>query len=118
MTSCRRGSTTRLLFPGRADGFLNLSNFRVLDWKPAVRAAGLEYRSPHALRHSYASWSIAAGVGLFELSRLMGTSVDQLDKTYGHLLPDSLDRARAALDAFDTRGTESERLGTKGAPAP
>lgn len=34
------------------------------------------------------------------LSRLMGTSIEQLDKTYGHLLPDSIDRARAALDAF------------------
>jgi hypothetical protein len=30
----------------------------------------------------------------------MGTSVDQIDKTYGHLLPDSLDRTRSALDAF------------------
>ena len=50
-----------------------------------------------------------------ELSRLMGTSVDQLDKTYGHLLPDSLDRARVALDAFDSR-SDSERLGTEWAP--
>jgi hypothetical protein len=30
----------------------------------------------------------------------MGTSIDQIDKTYGHLLPDSLDRTRSALDAF------------------
>jgi hypothetical protein len=37
---------------------------------------------------------------LFELSRLMGTSVEQIDRTYGHLLPDSLDRERTALDAF------------------
>jgi len=71
----------------------------------------LEYRPPYALRHSYASWSIAAGVGLFELSRLMGTSVDQIDKTYGHLLPDALDRARAALDAFDQNVGDS--LGTE-----
>jgi hypothetical protein len=49
---------------------------------------------------SYASWAIAAGIGLFGLSRLMGTSVEQIDTTYGHLLPDSLDRARAALEAF------------------
>ena len=53
-----------------------------------------------ALRHSFAAWSIAAGIGLFELARLMGTSVEQIDKTYGHLLPDSLERARAALEAF------------------
>jgi hypothetical protein len=30
----------------------------------------------------------------------MGTSVEQIDKTYGHLLPDALDRTRQALDAF------------------
>jgi hypothetical protein len=41
-------------------------------------------------------------VSLFELARFMGTSVDQIDKTYGHLLPDSLDRTRSALNAFIT----------------
>ena len=30
----------------------------------------------------------------------MGTSVDQIDKTYGHMLPDALDRARTALNGF------------------
>lgn len=30
----------------------------------------------------------------------MGTSVEQIDKTYGHLLPDSLKRARGALDTY------------------
>jgi integrase len=64
----------------------------------------LEHRPPYALRHTFASFSIAAGVSLFELARFMGTSVDQIDKTYGHLLPDTLDRARGALDAF-TRET-------------
>jgi hypothetical protein len=39
-------------------------------------------------------------VSLFELARLMGTSPAMIDKTYGHLLPDALDRARTALDTF------------------
>jgi hypothetical protein len=30
----------------------------------------------------------------------MGTSVELIDKTYGHLMPDALDRGRAALDSF------------------
>jgi hypothetical protein len=42
-------------------------------------------------------------VSLFELARFMGTSVEQIDKTYGHLLPDALDRTRQALDAFALR---------------
>jgi hypothetical protein len=43
---------------------------------------------------------LAAGVFLFELARFMGTSAEQIDKTYGHLLPDALDRTRQALDVF------------------
>jgi hypothetical protein len=31
---------------------------------------------------------------------MMGTSVEQIDRTYGHLLPDSIDCTRAALETF------------------
>lgn len=79
---------------------LNLHEWRSDEWTAAVRAAGLAHRSPYALRHTYATFGTAAGVSLFELARFMGTSVDQIDRTYGHLLPDSLERTRRALDAF------------------
>jgi integrase len=91
---------TPLLFPAERGGHLNLHNWRRDEWTPAVKAAGLEHRTPYSLRHTYATFAIAAGVGLFDLSRLMGTSLAQIDKTYGHMLPDSIDRARAALDSF------------------
>jgi hypothetical protein len=41
-----------------------------------------------------------------ELARFAGTSVEQIDRTYGDLLPDSIDRTKAALDAL------VERMGT------
>jgi integrase len=91
---------SRLLFPATRGGPIALQPWRWREWQPAIRAAGLEHRTPYALRHTYASLSIAAGVSLFELSRLMGTSPAMLDRTYGHLLPDALDRARTALDNF------------------
>jgi integrase len=94
---------TPLVFPGERGAHLDLHNWRARHWKPAVDAAGLSGRTPYSLRHTFASWAIAAGVGLFELSRLMGTSIEQLDKTYGHLLPDSIDRARMALEQFGSR---------------
>jgi len=97
---------TRLLFPAERGGYVNLDSFRRNHWTPAVKAAGVSGRTPYAMRHTYASWSIAAGIGLFELSRLMGTSVEQIDRTYGHLLPDSLDRARTALDVFGSSQEE------------
>jgi len=91
---------TQLLFPAARGGPIELHMWRNREWSPALRAAGLEHRVIYAMRHTYASLSIAAGVSLFELSRLMGTSPAMLDRTYGHLLPDALDRARSALDSF------------------
>ena len=41
---------------------------------------------------------LAAGVSIFELARVMGTSVRMVDRTYGHLARDSEDRIRGLLD--------------------
>lgn len=76
-----------------------------------MKGAGLEHRTPYALRHTFASFSIAAGVPLFELSRFMGTSVTQIEKTYGHLLPDSLERARTQLDTYLANDAERKAEG-------
>jgi integrase len=102
-----------LLFPAPGGGHLNLHAWRSDEWTPAVKAAGLAHRSPYALRHTYASLAIAAGVSLFELARFMGTSVEQIDRTYGHLLPDAIDRTRAALDSFlvQHRGGREHNVG-------
>jgi hypothetical protein len=54
------------------------------------------------------SFSIAAGLSLFALARRMGTSVEQIDRTYGHLLPDAVDYERGLLDAFDARDESQE----------
>ena len=55
------------------------------------------------MRHTFASFAIAAGVSLFYLARLMGTSVEQIDRTYGHMLPDSELYLRGLLDEYDAR---------------
>ncbi len=47
--------------------------------------------------------SLAAGVSLFSLARRMGTSVEMIDRTYGHLAPDAEDYERGLLDAYDTK---------------
>ena len=44
---------------------------------------------------------------LFTLARRMGTSVEQIDKTYGHLLPDAEDHEGGLLDAYDARSDEA-----------
>jgi hypothetical protein len=45
----------------------------------------------------------------------VGTSVEQNDRTSGHLLPDSIDRTRAAQDAFvDRLGADWARTADPG----
>jgi integrase len=96
---------TPLLFPGARGGYLNLHNWRRDQWRPALTAAGLDYRKPYALRHTFVSECIAAGIATFEIARMAGTSVLQIEKTYGHLLPDAIERGRGALAAFDATNT-------------
>jgi hypothetical protein len=40
-------------------------------------------------------------VSPFTLARRMGTSVEMIDKTYGHLTADAADRERGLLEAYD-----------------
>jgi len=102
---------TRLVFPALRGGHLNLHNFRARDWKPAIRAAGIvPERRIYDLRHSYATWSLAAGVSLFSLARRMGTSVEMIDRTYGHLAADAESYERELLDAFDEKNEAFGRL--------
>jgi integrase len=70
-----------LVFPGDRGSHLDLHSWRRDEWTTAVEAAGLPKRTPYAMRHTFASFAIAAGVSLFYLARLMGSSVDQIDKT-------------------------------------
>ena len=103
---------TRLVFPALRGGHIDLHNWRAREWKPAVRAGGIEpERRIYDLRHSYATWSLAAGVSLFSLSRRMGTSVDMIDRTYGHLAPDAEGYERDLLDAFDTAAAAKQLEG-------
>jgi hypothetical protein len=53
------------------------------------------------MRHTFATWSLAAGMGIFTLARRMGTSVKMIDATYGHLAQDAEDQDRDLLDAYD-----------------
>jgi integrase len=90
---------TPLVFPAAKGGLINIDNWRRRAWRPAIDGAGLDLRlTPYSMRHTYASFALAAGVSIFDLARLMGTSVKVIDETYGHLVRDSHDRVRRALE--------------------
>ncbi|HEX6662434.1 MAG TPA: hypothetical protein VF025_02055 [Gaiellaceae bacterium] len=94
---------TPLLFPAPRGGYIGLDTWRAREWYPALDAAGIERRGPYCLRHTFAAEALAAGISIFELARLMGTSLRMIDKTYGHLALDSEDSLRARLDARAAR---------------
>ena len=102
-----------ILFPASGGGRINIDNFRAREWMPALRAAGLPHRRIYDMRHTFATWSLAAGMNIFTLARRMGTSLQMIDATYGHLAQDAEDQDRALLDAYDSQnGTAGHVVGT------
>ena len=88
---------TPLLFPAPAGGLLNLDNFRRREWAPAVEASGVATPARiYDLRSTFASNALAAGVTVFELARVMGTSVRMIERHYGALLDGAARRSPAA----------------------
>jgi integrase len=94
---------TRLVFPAARGDYVDLDNFRSREWTPALEAAGVRVRGPYHLRHTFATEALAAGVSIFELGRLMGTSVAMIDRVYGHLARDSEAGILARLNARGAR---------------
>jgi integrase len=81
--------------------------WRSREWAPALKAAGIDHRRIYDMRHTFATWSLAAGTSIFTLARRMGTSVQMIDDTYGHLARDADDQDRELLNAFDESADES-----------
>jgi integrase len=93
---------TKLLFPAPTGGPLNLGNFRKRDWNPAVEASGVERpATPYDLRDTFASNALHAGVTVFELARVMGTSVRMIERHYGALIDGAHAGIVARLDALE-----------------
>ncbi|MNW50088.1 site-specific tyrosine recombinase XerC [compost metagenome] len=90
------------IFKMKQDGQTHSQAVHNKVWKPALvkaKAAGLK-KSPriHDLRHTYASWMLAGGMSIFELSRLMGhESVNTTSNVYSHLMPESLRKGSLAM---------------------
>jgi integrase len=90
-----------LLFPAPEGGYLDLHNWRPRHWRPAQREAGITpLRRLYDLRHTFATSALRAGLGTFELSRYMGTSLVNIDRTYGHLAHDGHAHAVELLDGY------------------
>lgn len=106
---------TPLVFPGVKGGVLDLDNFRLREWKPAVEAAGVDKPARiYDLRSTFASNALAAGVVPFELAKIMGTSIAMLERSYGALIAGAREGIAARLDEIEHRlGQEKAAAGDR-----
>jgi integrase len=82
-------------FPGQQ----NDDHWRRLVWTPILRRAGLRYRKPHTLRHTYASLLLERRESLHYVQQQLGHHSPAFTLTvYGHLIPREGARAVDALD--------------------
>lgn len=107
----------KLLFRWHTDDLhVRQRNFDETVWKPALVKAGVllapqrdergrrrylttRKEGTHQLRHYYASITLAAGVSITELSEYLGHHDPAFTlRQYTHLLPNSFERAREAID--------------------
>ncbi|MBW1604731.1 site-specific integrase [Streptomyces sp. JJ66] len=105
--------TAPLVFYSRERKALNRNYVNPYLWKPALVAAGvIPERQPgarfaasrehgmHALRHYFASVLLDAGENIKALAEYLGhTDPGFTLRTYTHLMPNSQDRARKAIDS-------------------
>ena len=52
----------------------------------------------HTLRHTFASWLVEGGIGLYEIKELMGHADFSMTQRYSHLSPEGLRKAIRVLD--------------------
>jgi integrase len=114
-----------LLFYSRERKPLNRNYSNMYLWKPALVSAGvIPGRGPgerfkhsrehgmHALGHSYASVLLDTGENIQALAEYLGHSDPGFTlRVYTHLMPNSQDRARNAIDAAPRPDTDADGVG-------
>jgi integrase len=116
---CGRPTDAALLFPGPAGKVwtkTTYDNWRSRAFDRAARAAGAEYATPYALRHSFASLLLHEGRSVTYVARQLGHDARLTLSTYGHVIDEledaplvsAEDAIRAARNGSCARGV-SER---------
>ena len=88
------------VFAGPKRGPFDLHNFRRREWNPAVESSGIAKPARlYDLRSTFASNALAAGITVYELARIMGTSVTMIEAHYGALLDTAHESLLERLEA-------------------
>jgi integrase len=86
------------LFRSAQDHPIGRGYFRLMFWKPATKAAGVDGLRVHDLRHTHASWLLAGGLDLASTAKRLGHQSVSTTARYLHALGDSEERAAGLMD--------------------
>lgn len=67
-------------------------------WRKVAVAAGMEWATPHTLKHTAITWAIQGGASISDAAGFFGTSAQTIERTYWHLSPDYQGGAVAAME--------------------
>ena len=88
------------VFAGPRRGPFDLANFRRREWGPAIEPAGITTPARmYDLRSTFASNALAAGITVYELARIMGTSFGMIEAHYGALIDTARESILERLEA-------------------
>jgi integrase len=103
---------TPYVFAGVKGGPFDFANFGKRDWHDAIESAGIAKPARlYDLRSTFASNALAAGITVYELARIMGTSVRMIEMHYGALLDTANESMLERLETFgalEGHGQEAE----------
>jgi len=101
-------SESGLLFTSSTGRPYRQSHYGAQIFPAAVRRAGLPADiTTHSLRHHYASVLLYAGESVVAVAERLGDTPAMVLRVYGHLMPDSEDRTRRAIDTAWTPEQET-----------
>jgi len=94
----------RLVFTSQAGTPVDIGNFRNRTRREILEAAELDYRKPHAMRHTHTSLLLQAGESPAKVADDAGRSLQETMRTYAHFLPAP---ARAGVERVEEMGKDT-----------
>jgi len=80
---------TGLIFTTPDGCIIDDSNFLAREWKPRLKSAGVRYRSPYNLRHTFISHALQKGVDVVTVASWVGNSPKVIYEHYAGLVGDA-----------------------------
>lgn len=107
IADCARAMTPALFSTPRG-GLLNRNHFNDDIWKPTLRKVGIKDEKGklptfHDLRHTFISMCLQAGIPEHTVAAWVGDSVEEIRRTYSHLLKNHAETHGAVAAALTAR---------------